>query len=72
MVILYNADDGDPHNGWEGFGAGALQLPVGVNPSAIEVGRIDGDAIADIVVANRGTPGDSGDDTLSVLLNTLK
>ncbi len=69
VVILYNADDGNPANGWEGF-SDTLQITtgVGVNPSSVAVGRIDGDAIPDIVVSNRGTPGSAGNDSVSVLL----
>ena len=69
VVILYNADDGNPGNGWEGFGD-TLQITagVGVNPSSVAVGRIDADAQPDIIVANRGTPGNAGTDTVSVLL----
>jgi T5SS/PEP-CTERM-associated repeat protein len=63
VVVLYNADDGDAANGWEGFGT-TLQITtgVGVNPSAVAVGTLDGDAQPDIAVANRT------DDTVSVLL----
>jgi hypothetical protein len=63
--VLYNDDDGNPANGWEGFGQ-TLQISagVGVNPSAVAVGLLDGDAQPDIAVANRG------DDTVSLLLVT--
>jgi T5SS/PEP-CTERM-associated repeat protein len=65
VVVLYNDDDGNPANGWEGFGQ-TLQISagVGVNPSAVAVGLLDGDAQPDIAVANRG------DDTVSLLLVT--
>ncbi len=69
VVILYNADDGNPANGWEGFGT-TLQITsgVGVNPSSVAVGRLDADAQPDIVVSNRGTPGNTANDTVSALL----
>jgi hypothetical protein len=68
VVVLYNDDDGNPTNGWEGFGAVTPTLQVtsgvGVDPSAVAVGLLDGDAQPDIAVANRG------DDTVSLLLVT--
>jgi hypothetical protein len=69
VVVLYNADDGDPGNGWEGFGD-TLQIfdGVGVNPSSVAVGTLDGDAQPDIAVANRGDPADPSNDTVSILL----
>jgi hypothetical protein len=63
VVVLFNEDDGDPGNGWEGFG-GTLQIfeGVGVEPTSVAVGLLDGDDTPDLAVTN------AGDDTVSIIL----
>ncbi len=66
VVVLYN--DPNPQTG-EIFGpAEQILTGVGVNPSGVAAGRLDGDAQPDIVVSNRGAPTDPGPDTVSVFL----
>jgi hypothetical protein len=70
VLIFYNAGNaGD--GSWLGFdNVAAVQvLGVGINPDAVAIGDLNGDAIPDLVVANRGVIGDPGADTVTVLIN---
>lgn len=66
VVILYNKNDGNPDNGWEGFDVNTqiVNVGIGANPSGIAVDLIDDDTQPDIVVSNQA------DNTVSVLFVT--
>ncbi|MCA9311582.1 MAG: VCBS repeat-containing protein [Phycisphaerales bacterium] len=59
-VVLFNA--GNDIDGWQGF-SGSIVVPVGVDPSGVAIGDLDGQAGLDVVVSNRGS------DHVSILTN---
>ncbi len=62
VSILLNAGL-DKRGKWQGFPGPALTKAVGVNPSSVDVGFVNGDSFTDVAVANLGS------NTVSVLFN---
>ncbi len=61
LIILYNS--GSTGSTWDGWSMGAVQDPVGVNPSGIAAAELDGSPGLDLVISNEG------DNNVTVLCN---
>ena len=71
LIILKNASFGGGQ--WTGYEA-AIEYAgtqIGVLPSWIDAGDLDGDGDLDLAVSNFGTPGDSSVDTVTVIINEI-
>ncbi|MEO1130697.1 MAG: FG-GAP-like repeat-containing protein, partial [Planctomycetota bacterium] len=74
VFIFYN-DGNDGDGTWQGFSRENVSVVqqlftgIGIQPDAVEAADVDDDGIIDLVIANRGIPGNVADDTLTVLIN---
>ena len=71
-LVFYN--DGEAGDGsWNGFASVSVVQQVftgiGIQPDAVAVGDVNDDGIPDLVVANRGVPGNAAPDSVTVLIN---
>lgn len=71
VLIFYN-DGNNPDGSWRGFasvsGVQQLSQSIGIQPDAIAVDDLNGDGRPDIVIANRGIPGNPSPDSITALI----
>jgi hypothetical protein len=72
VLIFYN--DGNAGDGsWNGFAnvsvVQQIFTDIGIQPDGIAIGDMNSDDIPDLVIANRGIPGNIAPDSITVLIN---